>query len=190
MLQRRVDADRLRISFGANQTWMAVAGIATNAGTGAWVLFIDPNPKRDVKRLEASSLKIIVQMLNALLVTDGRIFVGRAGVCFRWIFTAGTVHLIEVFGFGVIGFQLVVADGPRRRYAAVMTKLAKVFFAQTKQRRAIKFRIAAHEIIRMRVQLFAVNVAPGFFSVVLSVEVNRAGAPVVFLARHIVATFE
>src|SRR5258706_6780540 len=127
MLQRRVDADRLRISFGANQTWMAVAGIATNAGTGAWVLFIDPNPKRHVKRLQARSLKIIVQMLNTLLVTDRRIFVGRAGVWFCWIFTARTVHLIEVFSFSVVRLQLVVADGPCRRYAAVMTKVSKAF---------------------------------------------------------------
>src|SRR5882724_8698132 len=72
----------------------------------------------------------------------------------------------------------------------MMTKLAKVFFAKTKQRRAVKFRVAADEIVRMRVQLFAVNVAPGLFGVVLSVKVDRAGAPVVFLARHVVATFE
>src|SRR6266850_5769259 len=114
MLQRRVDTDCLRISFGANQTWMTVAGIATNAGAGARVLFIDPNPKRHVKRLQARSLKIIVQMLNALLVTDGRIFVGRAGVWFGWIFTARTVHLVEMFGFGVIRLKLVVANRPRR----------------------------------------------------------------------------
>src|SRR5258708_7592740 len=98
MLQRRVDTDRLRIGLCANQTWMAVAGIATNAGAVARVLFIDSNPKRHMKRLQARSLKIIVKMLNALLVTDGRIFVGGAGVWFCWIFTAGTVHLVEVFG--------------------------------------------------------------------------------------------
>src|SRR6266700_171477 len=114
MLQRRIDTDRLRISLCANQTWMTVAGITANAGAGARVLFIDPNPKRHVKRLQAGSLKIIVQMLNTLLVTDGRIFVGRAGVWFRWIFPAVTVHLVEMFSFGVIGLQLVVANWPRR----------------------------------------------------------------------------
>src|SRR6476660_1077461 len=128
MLKSWIYTDRLRISLCANQTWVAVAGIATNAGTSSGLLFIDPNPKRHVKRLQARSLKIIVQMLTTLLVTDGRIFVGRARVWFCWIFAARTVHLIEVFSFGVIGFQLVVADGPRRRYAAVMTNLAKVFF--------------------------------------------------------------
>src|SRR6185436_19109327 len=73
---------------------------------------------------------------------------------------------------------------------AVMTNLAKVFFAQTKQRRAVKFRIAADEIVRMRVQLFAVNIPPGLFGVVLGVEIDGASAPVVFLARHVVAAFE
>src|SRR5258705_11064516 len=72
----------------------------------------------------------------------------------------------------------------------MMTNLAKIFFAKTKQRRAVEFRVAADEIVRMRVQLFAVNVAPGLFGVVLSVKVDRAGAPVVFLARHVVPTFE
>ena len=42
----------------------------------------------------------------------------------------------------------------------------------------------------MRVQWLAVNVAPGFFGVVLSVEVDRARAPVVFLARHVIAAFK
>src|ERR1043166_4683807 len=114
MFQRRVDTDGLRIGFGANQTGMTIAGVATNAGAGSRVLFIDPNPKRHVKRLQSRALEVIVQMLYALLVADRRIFVGRAGVRFRWIFTARTMHLVEVFSFSVIGFQLVVTDGPRR----------------------------------------------------------------------------
>src|SRR5882672_9348609 len=153
MLQRRVNADSLGISFGANQTWMTVASVATNAGASSRVLFIDPNPKRHVKRLQARSLKIIVQMLNTLLVTDGRILVGRAGVWFCWIFTARTMHLIEVFSFGVIRLQLVVTDGPRGRDPTVMTNLPEVFFAQTKQRRAVELGIAADEIFLLRVRL-------------------------------------
>src|SRR5687767_4034930 len=105
MLKSRIDTDRLRISLCANQTWMSVAGITANAGASSRSLFIDPNPKRHVKRLQASSFKIIVKMLNPLLVIDGRIFVGRAGVWFRWVFTAVTMHLIEVFSFGVIRLQ-------------------------------------------------------------------------------------
>jgi len=56
--------------------------------------------------------------------------------------------------------------------------------------RAVKFRVTPNKIVRVRVQLFAVNVAPSFLGVVLGVEVDGARAPVVFLARHVVATFE
>jgi hypothetical protein len=42
----------------------------------------------------------------------------------------------------------------------------------------------------MRMQWVAVNIAPSLFGVVLGVEVDRAGAPVVLLARHVVAAFE
>src|SRR5436190_3499802 len=126
-------------------------------------------------------------MLNTLLVADRRILVRRTGVWFRWILTARTVHLIEVFSFGVIGFQLVVADGPRRRYAAVMMQLPEVFFAKTKQCRAVKFGVAADEIVRMRVELLALNIPPRFFSVVLSLEVDGACAPIVLLARDVIA---
>src|SRR5678815_2522325 len=114
MLQRRIDTDRLCISLSANQTGMAVAGIAANTRALPWIIFINANAEWYMKRLQTCSLKIIVQMLNTLFVTNRRIFVGRAGVWFCWIFTAVTVHLVEVFSFGVIGFQLVVANWPRR----------------------------------------------------------------------------
>src|SRR5215216_6767497 len=71
-----------------------------------------------------------------------------------------------------------------------MTNLAKVFLAQTKQRRAVEFRVATDKIVRVRVQLFAVNIAPRLFGVVLSVEVDGARTPVVLLARHVIAALE
>src|SRR6266478_6772737 len=114
MLKSRIDTDRLRVSLCANQTWMAVAGVATNARTLARILFIDANAKRHVKWLQSGALKVIVQMLNPLLVADSRILVRRAGPRLGWIFAAIAVNLIEMFSFGVIGLQLVIADWPRQ----------------------------------------------------------------------------
>ena len=71
-----------------------------------------------------------------------------------------------------------------------MSNLAKVFFSQTKQRRAVKLGVATDEVVRVRMQFFAVTVAPRFFRVVLAVEVNGLRAPVVLLARHIVAALK
>src|SRR5215813_9388185 len=129
-------------------------------------------------------------MLNALLVTDGRIPVGRAGPGLCWIFTSIAVHLVEMFRFCVIRLQLVVADRPRRRDATMVTNFAEVLFAQAKERRTVEFSIAADVIVRVRMQLLTVRVAPGFLGVVLSFKVDRARAPVVLLAWHVITTFE
>jgi hypothetical protein len=68
-------------------------------------------------------------MLNPLFVTYGRIFVRRARPGFCWILTPIAVYVIKMLGLGVIRLQLVIANGPGRRYAAVMTNLAKVFLS-------------------------------------------------------------
>src|SRR5262245_36803397 len=129
-------------------------------------------------------------MLNALLVAYSRILVRRAGPRLRRIFTAIAVHLVEVLSFGVVRFQFVITNWPGRRDAAVMTKLAEVLFAQTKQRRAIKLGIAADVIVRMWMQLLTVRIAPSLFGVVLAFEVDGARAPIVLLAGHVIAAFE
>src|ERR1041385_178883 len=107
---------------------MAIARIASNAETGPRVLFVEPNAQRHMKWLKPGALQIVVQMLNALFVTYGWIFIRSAGPGFCWILAAIAVYLIKVFGLRVIRFQLVVADGPGGRDAAVMTNLTKVFF--------------------------------------------------------------
>src|ERR1044071_10061118 len=72
----------------------------------------------------------------------------------------------------------------------MMTNLAEIFFAQAEERRAVKFRVTRDEIVSVRMQLFAVNIAPGFLGVVLAFEVDCARAPIVLLARHVIAPFK
>src|SRR5215510_11796494 len=131
-----------------------------------------------------------MQMLNALLVTDCRILVGRAGPGLGRIFTAIPVHLVEVFSLGVVRLQFVITNRPSRRNAAVMTNLAKIFFPQTKQCCAVKFGVAANVIVRVRMQFLTVRVTPGFLRVVPGFEVNGARAPVVLLARYVITTLK
>src|SRR5215213_621683 len=108
---------------------MAIARIASNAETSPRVLFVEPNSQRHMKRLKPGALQIVMQMLNALFVTDGWIFVRRAGPGLCGILTAIAVYVIKVFRLGVIRFQLVIADGPGARDAAVMTNLTEVFLS-------------------------------------------------------------
>ena len=104
-----------------------------------------------MKRLQTRALEIVVQMLNALLVTDCRILVRRAGPGLGRILIAIAVYLVKVFGFGVLRLELDVTDGPRRRDAAVMANLAEVFFSQTEESGAVKLRVTTDKIIRVRV---------------------------------------
>ena len=160
MLQRRVYTNGLRVGLGVDETGMTIAGIAADAGTPARVLLIDFDPEWHMKGLQTCTLKIVGQVLNALLVTDGWIFVGCTRVGFSWIFAAVSVDLVKMFGFGVVRFELVVADGPGWRRAAVMLEFAKVFLAQAKQGRAVKLCIAAHEVVCVRMQRATPGVVP------------------------------
>src|SRR6185369_2577921 len=129
-------------------------------------------------------------MLNALLVTNCRILVRCAGPRLRRIFAAITVYLVKMLGFRVIRFQVVVADRPGRRDSAVMTNLTKVFLSQTKESRAVKLRVTANKVIRVRMKLFTFAVAPRLFRVVPALEVYGARAPVVLLTRNVLAALE
>ena len=81
---------------------------------------------KPLKRLVAAPLPIVVQFLNAGFVREGGIFVGRAGLRLRWIFPASAVHVVQVLGLGVIGFEVVVSDRPFGRNVAMMLHLAEV----------------------------------------------------------------
>jgi hypothetical protein len=129
-------------------------------------------------------------MLNALFVTNCRILVRRAGPRLGWIFTTITVYLIKMLRSRVIRLELVVTDRPGGRDTTVMSNLTKVFLSQTKQSGAVELRVTTDEIVRVRMQLLAVAVAPRFFRVVFGLEVYGARAPVVLFTRNVIAAFE
>src|ERR1041384_4910952 len=129
-------------------------------------------------------------MLNALLVTDCRKPVRRAGPGLRRIFTTIAVYLVKMLGLRVIRFELVIADGPRGRDSAVMANLTEVFSTQTKESSAVKLRIPTDKVVGVRVQFLAIAIAPRLFSVVFPFEVYGARAPVVLLTRDIIAPLE
>ena len=112
MLKGRVNTDCLRIRLGANQTGMTVAGVATNTRTLSSVLLVDPDPQRHVKWLQSRAFEIIRQMLYSLFVANCWILIRLASPGFSRILATVSVHLIKMFGFGVIRLQLVVTDGP------------------------------------------------------------------------------
>ena len=65
-----------------------------------------------------------------------------------------------------------------------MLDLTEVLAAETEQRGPVELRIAANEVVRVRVERLAVLVAPDLLGVVAGVEVHRLGVPVLELAGH------
>src|ERR1700757_4123911 len=63
-----------------------------------------------------------------------------------------------------------------------MFDLAKILFAQAEKCSAIKFRVAAHIIICVRVQLAAVGITPKLFCIVASTSIHFQRVPILFFA--------
>ena len=90
----------------------------------------------------------------------------------------------------VVGLHLVVGDRPGRRDAAVVADLAEVLLAQAEEGGAVEFGVPADVVVRVRMELLAVLVAPDFLRGVLAVDVDGLRAPVVLLAGDEVAALE
>src|SRR5215469_9643810 len=72
----------------------------------------------------------------------------------------------------------------------MVANLSEIFLAQPKQCCTVKFRVPAHVIVCMRMQLFAFHVAPQLFRVVLRIDIDGFRIPVVLFASYIVATLQ
>src|SRR5216117_876958 len=103
---------------------------------------------------------------------------------FSWIFSTMPVHMIDAFSLGVIRLQFIIRNRPCRREATVMFDFAKVLLAQAEKRRAVKFGVAAHVIIRVWMQLSSVGISPELLRVVAAMRVYFQGIPILFLARN------
>src|SRR5437899_10132238 len=71
-----------------------------------------------------------------------------------------------------------------------MAQLAEATLPQPEQAGALKLRVAADVIVRVRMEFLAVLVPPLFLRAVAALEHDRLGVPVLLLARHVVAALE
>ena len=146
----------LRVRLGVDQAGEAVARVAADAAArprGFCSSSMTPSGTWNGRC--PSAREIVVQLLDARLVADRGIRIGRAGRRLGRVDAALAVHLIEALGLGVVRLELVVADRPRRRDAAVMPQLAEVLSPQPEQRRAVELRVAADVVVGVRMQRLA-----------------------------------
>src|SRR5690349_6131786 len=154
------------------------------------ILFVDLQSQRRVKRTQTEALEIVAQLLDSRLMADRRMRVRAAGARFRRVFTAFAVHVIETFGLQVIWLKIVVRNRPGRRNSAKVADFVEVFPAQTKESRAVKLRVSADVVVRVRMERFAVLVTPFFLRLVFNFDVDRARVPVGLFAAYVVAAFD
>ena len=62
--------------------------------------------------LEADACEVVAQLLDARLMADRRKGIGSTGGRLGRVDTPLAVYLIELLCFGVVGLQVLVADGP------------------------------------------------------------------------------
>ena len=128
---------------------------------------VEHDAERHVERLLAEAREVVVQLLDARLVADGRVRIRRAGRRLGRILAALAVDVIEM-----LGLACSTARGRRRRSARparcrLVAELAEVLSPQAEQRRAVELGVAADVVVRVRVQRLAVPVAPQLLGVVL-----------------------
>src|ERR1043166_2662930 len=111
----------------------------------------------------------------------------RAGGRLGGVFAAGAVHLVHLFGLGVIGLHVFVADGPGGRDAVVVLNLAEVFLAQAVERRAIHLGGAADEVMETGLEGFPRLVVPGFLGNVAVLDENLFHVPILLFTFQPVA---
>ena len=117
MFESRIHANDLRIRFAIDQAWKSVECSTPHASTrvqGLAVFFLQQDSERQWEGMMAAALQIVVELLNARRVADGRVAIRSACWTFRGINSVFSVDVIQMLRFGVIRLEVLVAERPCR----------------------------------------------------------------------------
>src|SRR5207249_7047025 len=190
VLERRVDADHLRVGLRLDETREAVTGVAPDAAALPRVLLVEHEADRNRERPVPLGDEAVEDRLDARLVADRGMEVRSARGRLGRVAPPEAVHLVELLGLGVVALEILVADRPGGGDAAVMADLAEVLLPHPDERRAVELRVPADVVVGAGVELPAVPVAPGLLDVVAALGDDRVRVPVLLLARDVVAPLE
>src|ERR1700712_4077934 len=101
-----------------------------------------------MERVQPFASQYVVKTLDARLVLDRRISVGRAGPGFGGVLSTLSVYVVQRLGLRVVRLPKVVAQWPRRRNSVLMPQLAEVALAQAEQGGAIDLGVATDKIMQ------------------------------------------
>ena len=190
VLERRPDAEHLRVRLRVHEAREPVALRAPDARAVGRVRLVEHDPARRVERVVARLCEVVVQQLDPRLVRHGRERIGRARGRLGRVLAARSVHLVELLGLRVVRLQLVVGDRPGRRDAVMVAELSEVLLAEAIERGAVELRRAADEVVHLRLERLALLVVPGVRRDVPVLDEHVAREPVLNLAREPVAALE
>src|ERR1700683_4182059 len=167
----------------------AVAIHAAHAGAERHVRFVEQDAGGRVERMIPGAGQVVGKLLDARLMRDRRVGIRRACGRLRRVLSAFAVYLVEILGLRVIRLHILITDRPRGRNAVVMREAAEVLLAQAKQRRTVHFRRPADIMIRARLELLPILVAPKTLRYIAAFHEDLLGAPILRLALEPAAPF-
>ena len=169
----------------------AVAVRAAHTDAVRQVRLVDQDAARRVERVIAGRGQVIGELLDARLVGDRGVRVGRAGRRVGRILAPRAVHLVHRLGGGVVRLHVLVGDGPGRRQAVMVVQFAEVLLAHPVQRGPVQLGGAADEVMHLRlVERLGLRVVPAVGRDVTALHEHVLGGPVRRLARQPVAALE
>ena len=134
--------------------------------------------------------QIVGELLDPRLVRDGRKWVWRAGVRLGRVLAPRAVHLVQLLGLCVVRLEVVVGDRPGRGRAVVVDQLTEILLTEAVERRAVELRVAANEVVDLRLERLPFGVIPGVLGYVLVVDEDVLREPVGGFAGEPVAPLE
>jgi hypothetical protein len=168
----------------------AVEAVAAHAAAGLRIGLVHVDADREVERMEAGPLEVVVQLLDARLVRDRGVRERAGARRLRRVLARLTLHEVEALGLCVVRLEVLVRDRPRRGRAAVVVDLLEVALAQTEEDGPVDLRVTADEVLRVWAEALAVLVDPTLLRDVAIVAEDLLRIPVLGLARQVAAALE
>ena len=129
-----VHANHLRICLAVDQTWKSIERGTAYASTrvqGLAVFFFEQYAEREWERMMTPQFHIVEELLNAWRVAHRRVGIRSARRAFRWVNSVFSVNVIQIFRLGVIRLELLIAERPCGRDAAIVADFSKILFAKS-----------------------------------------------------------
>src|ERR1700679_243533 len=149
-----LDAHHLCVGFCVDEAGVSVTCITADAAARPSMLLIETHSQRRMEGVQPHRREIRTQSLESFFMGDGGIGIGVCGRRLRRVHTTLSPYLEQILGLRIVGFQILVRNGPCGRHSTCMLNLSKIDFTQPKESRAKKLGVSADVVVRMRLENF------------------------------------